>query len=224
MGIGCLPLVVFLILLALLPIMFGHVMAGALLKLHLDPAAAILLAIGILLGGALNLPVRRFIRTEEMLADPFAILGLPGLWPRVQRVQRETILAVNVGGCVIPTGLALYEAGHVVAAGAGPAVGLGLAVLVNTVVCYWVARPMKGIGIAMPGLVPPIVAVLAALVLVPDERVPVAFVAGVLGPLLGADVMHLRDIPHISTGVASIGGAGTFDGIVLSGIVAAYLA
>jgi uncharacterized membrane protein len=33
---------------------------------------------------------------------------------------------------------------------------------------------------------------------------PVAFVAGVLGPL--------------------IGGAGTFDGIVLSGIVAAYLA
>ena len=53
---------------------------------------------------------------------------------------------------------------------------------------------------------------------------PVVFVAGVLGPLIGADLLHLRDIEKITTGIASIGGAGTFDGIVLSGIVAAYLA
>jgi uncharacterized membrane protein len=46
----------------------------------------------------------------------------------------------------------------------------------------------------------------------------------VLGPLIGADLLHLRDIEKIATGIASIGGAGTFDGIVLSGIVAAYLA
>ncbi|MDH4154237.1 MAG: DUF1614 domain-containing protein, partial [Nitrospira sp.] len=47
---------------------------------------------------------------------------------------------------------------------------------------------------------------------------------GVLGPLIGADLLHLRDIEKIATGIASIGGAGRFDGIVLSGIVAAYLA
>jgi uncharacterized membrane protein len=46
----------------------------------------------------------------------------------------------------------------------------------------------------------------------------------VLGPLIGADLLHLRDIEELETGIASIGGAGTFDGIVLSGIVAAYLA
>jgi uncharacterized membrane protein len=40
---------------------------------------------------------------------------------------------------------------------------------------------------------------------------------------VGADQRHLKDIQKISAGVASIGGAGTFDGIVLSGIVAAYL-
>ena len=49
--------------------------------------------------------------------------------------------------------------------------------------------------------------------------VPFAF-----GQLIGADLLHLRDIEKIATGIASIGGAGTFDGIVLSGIVAAYLA
>ena len=55
------------------------------------------------------------------------------------------------------------------------------------------------------------------------ERAPVAFVAGVLGPLVGADLLHLKDIGRISTGLLSIGGAGTFDGIVLSGLLAAIL-
>ncbi len=42
--------------------------------------------------------------------------------------------------------------------------------------------------------------------------------------LIGADLLHLRDIEKLATGIASIGGAGPFDGIVLSGIVAPYLA
>jgi uncharacterized membrane protein len=77
----------------------------------------------------------------------------------------------------------------------------------------------------MPGFVPPLVSLGTALLLAPGEAPAVAFVAGVLGPLIGADLLHLRDVSKIATtGVASIGGAGTFDGIVLSGIMAAYLA
>jgi len=50
-----------------------------------------------------------------------------------------------------------------------------------------------------------------------------ALLAHRLNVLIGADLRHLhpRDISKL---IASIGGAGTFDGIVLSGIVAAYLA
>jgi uncharacterized membrane protein len=62
------------------------------------------------------------------------------------------------------------------------------------------------------------------MLLAPDIAPPVAFVVGVTGPLVGADLLHLRDIHLTETGVVSIGGAGTFDGIVLSGVVAAYLA
>jgi len=40
----------------------------------------------------------------------------------------------------------------------------------------------------------------------------------------GADLLYLREIKHSAVGMTSIGGAGTFDRIVLSGIVAAYLA
>jgi uncharacterized membrane protein len=76
----------------------------------------------------------------------------------------------------------------------------------------------------MPSLFPALLAAVSALLLVPDQAPLVAFVASMLGPLMGADLLHLRDIEKIATGIASIGGAGTFDGIVLSGIVAAYLA
>jgi uncharacterized membrane protein len=63
-----------------------------------------------------------------------------------------------------------------------------------------------------------------AVILAPSEAAPVAYIAGVAGPLIGADLLHLREIEQSATGIASIGGAGTFDGLVLSGIVAAYLA
>ena len=58
-----------------------------------------------------------------------------------------------------------------------------------------------------------------ALLLVSAERsAPVARVAG---PLIGADLLQLPEIEASAVGVASIGAAGTFDGI---GLVAAYLA
>jgi uncharacterized membrane protein len=224
MGPGCLPLAIFLILLALLPLAFGQLFTEALLKLRLAPETALLVAIGIIVGSGINLPVKRIVHAEEVVVHPLAVFGMPWLWPSLRRVRRETVIAVNVGGCMIPTALAAYETGYVASEGWAAVGALIVAVLVSTAVCYWIARPVKGIGIAMPGLVPPLVAVTAAMVLAPEQRVPVAFVAGVLGPLIGADLLHLRDISRIATGVASIGGAGTFDGIVLSGIVAAYLA
>jgi uncharacterized membrane protein len=64
----------------------------------------------------------------------------------------------------------------------------------------------------------------SAIMMFPDFAPPVAFAAGALGPLIGADLLRLGQINRISTGVASIGGAGTFDGIVLSALVATLLA
>lgn len=219
-----LPLLLFLLLLALLPFVFGQLFTVALIKLKLAPTTALLVVIGIFIGSPINIPLKRIPRTESMLADPLAVFGLSGWWPSTMRVRRDTIIAVNVGGCLIPVALAAYETFHLMAAGWQPLSGLLLAIFINTMLCYRMAQPIEGIGIAIPGLFPPLIAAISALLLVPDQAPPVAFVAGVLGPLIGADLLHLRDVSKISTGVASIGGAGTFDGIVLSGIVAAYLA
>jgi len=222
--LGCLPIVLFLLLLILLPFWFAQVMGLALAKLRLDPQTALLVIVGIFLGSVVNIPVKRLVRHEDVPIHPFPHFGFLDRWPQFQRVRRETIVAVNLGGCIIPTMVAIYEIGQLVMEAWTLLFAVVLAVAINTTVCYKLAKPVKGIGIAMPAMVPPIVAVMSALVLAPDQAPPLAFVAGVLGPLLGADILHLREIPRISTGMASIGGAGTFDGIVLSGILAAYLA
>lgn len=142
MPLAWLSLAAFAVLVLLLPWLFAELMAGALAKLHVSPGAAAALIIAILLGSLVNIPVRRIARGDERIA-----------WT----MRRDTVVAVNLGGCA------------------------------------------------------------------PENAAPVAYIAGVAGPLVGADLLHLKDIAGLETGIASIGGAGTFDGILLSGIVAAYL-
>lgn len=144
--------------------------------------------------------------------------------PFRQRVRSYTVIAVNVGGCLIPLAIALYEIVRVVDQGTQALLALIAIVALNVGVCYRLARPIPNVGVAMPTLVPPLVAAIPSFLLVPESAPPVAFVAGVLGPLIGADLLHLGEIERLQTGVASIGGAGTFDGIVLSGMFAALLA
>jgi len=209
------------LLVVLFPLLFAELMAASLVKLHLSPDSALLLVIGIIVGGFINIPVKRLSRSEDVMVYPYAAFGLARRYPRWQRRRSDTIIAVNLGGCVIPTALAIYELAQLDAAML-PTVGIIAAV--NIAVCYLLARPVDGVGITLPGLVPALVAALLAWNLAGGQAAPVAFIAGIAGPLVGADLLHLKDISKMATGVASIGGAGTFDGIVLSGIVAAYLA
>jgi uncharacterized membrane protein len=130
------------------------------------------------------------------------------------------VLAVNVGGAVIPALFSMYLFAHT----AYPFRML-LALALVTWVVHKVARPVPGIGIATPMLVPPIVAALAALILTPADGAPAtAYVSGTLGTLIGADILNLSRIRGLKAPVASIGGAGTFDGIFLTGILAVLLA
>ncbi|HTS41231.1 MAG TPA: DUF1614 domain-containing protein [Xanthobacteraceae bacterium] len=222
--LALLSLLIVLTLLVLFPFFFAELMFASLSKLHLDPSMALALVIAIFVGGLLNIPVKSIEHDRDVVVHPLAVYGFADFWPQLKRVHRRTIIAVNVGGCLIPTGLVFYEIMHLLMA--SPKV-LAVALLgcsFNIVACYIIARPVAGIGIVMPGVVSPLVAVSFAKLLAPDLAAPVAFIIGVVGPLVGADLMHLKDVETSELGIASIGGAGTFDGIILSGIVAAYLA
>lgn len=219
-----LSLLVFLIMAVLFPLVFGELMLASFSKLHLSPSTALTLVIAIFVGGLFNIPVKSIVNDRDIVVHPLSVYGLSNFWPQLQRVRRETIIAVNVGGCLIPGGLVLYEIIQLAAFNPQALIAVATGCVVNSLVCYFIARPVPGIGIVMPGVISPIIAVSVALLLAPDVAAPVAFAIGVVGPLVGADLMHLKDIEASEIGVVSIGGAGTFDGIVLSGIVAAYLA
>lgn len=221
---GCLPLLVIFALLFLVPLFFAHAMLAALGKLGLSPGVALVVLLGIFLGGSINIPFKRIPREEEYIVDPFMLFGFGRIFPRLRVARGYTTLAVNLGGCVIPCAIALYQAARILAYGPYAAVVLLVASLLSIGVCYRLARPVPGVGIAMPALIPPLVAAIPSVLLMPDFAPPIAFAAGVAGPLVGADLLHIREIKTVPTGMASIGGAGTFDGIVLSGLIAALLA
>ena len=221
---GCLALVLVFLLLILLPFFFAQFMLAALAKLGLSPTAAFIILTGIIIGSAVNIPIKRFPRDEEISVDPFIMFGFGRLFSLPRRARRDVTVAVNLGGCVIPSMLAVYECLLVAKRGPDALMILLIVTLADVVVCFRIARPIPNLGLAMPALVPPLVAASLSLLLIPDFAPPVAFVAGVLGPLIGGDLLHLKNVLRMTPAIASIGGAGTFDGIVLSGLVAALLA
>jgi uncharacterized membrane protein len=140
----------FVVMLVLLPILFGELMAASLGRLHLSPGMALLLVVAIIIGGLVNIPVKRIAHERLVPMHPLAVFGLGRLWPEMARERRETVIAVNLGGCVVPTCLAAYQLLFLAAAGASTLLALVVAAGVNIAVCYFIARPVPGVGILMP--------------------------------------------------------------------------
>ena len=171
-----------------------------------------------LLGSYVNIPLAE-LPAEQVLSNRIvSAFGMPYVVPVVED-QPATIVAINVGGAVIPVLLSLY-----LVVRNGAYLPAALAVAIVAAIVHLLARPVYGIGIAVPALVPPVVASVAALLLSSEATPSVAYVAGSLGTLIGADLLNLRKLRGLGAPIASIGGAGTFDGIFLTGILAALLA
>lgn len=195
-----------------------EVLSIAFQKLGLSPRAALLLMLGALLGSGINIPLTSITSTPT--PPPQEVPRWGRIWrPAAPHPTGRTTIAVNLGGCIIPAGLALY----LLLRGLVNPFDLLLALLVVTTVSYAFSRPISGVGIGMPVFLAPLVTVVAALILEPENAAPLAFSSGVLGVLLGADILRLGDIRRMGVPLAAIGGAGTFDGVFLTGIIAVLL-
>lgn len=213
-----LMLVLFFLALILLPFLWVGLMGEAFSRLGVPPHLLFWLLILTLLGSLVNIPIYTW-ESKEVVGDMVvSYFGMRVRLPRVARTQK-TVLAVNLGGAVVPVALSLYLVTRM---------PFGLCVLLLlglvTFVANRLARPVKGLGIAIPGLIPPLAAALGAYLLCPPElRAPSAYIASTMGILIGADLLKLGEIAKMGAPVASIGGAGTFDAIFLSGIIAVLL-
>jgi uncharacterized membrane protein len=192
--------------------------------LGLPPGLALAALMASLIGSYINIPVAQIDSGAPHLAEIVSSFGVRYRVP-VHYARGATTLAVNVGGAIVPMLISIYVLSHQPAAIMPSALG---ALIVALVVHRW-AQPVRGLGIAIPMFIPPIVAAVAAWVLAAlfsgySHIDAIAYVGGVLGTLIGADIANLGKLRHLGAPVASIGGAGTFDGVFLTGIVAVLLA
>jgi uncharacterized membrane protein len=190
----------------------------AYLSLGISSGMAMLLLFASLIGSYFNITIGH-LPPEHIVSDEVRdYFGMYYVIPRVEDLQ-GTAIAVNVGGAVIPTIMSLYLlfARHLWFRGL-------IATAIVAVVLHLLAHPVRGVGIAVPIFVPVVVTAIVAWLLAGEHAAPLAYIAGSMGTLIGADLTNFGKVQGLGAPVASIGGAGTFDGIFLTGILAVLLA
>jgi uncharacterized membrane protein len=187
-------------------------------RIGLSSKSATLLLLASLLGSYINIPVAHFIEERVVPQEMVDYFGQRYVVPEVVDWP-GMILAVNVGGAVIPFLLSVYLLARnriwLVSA---------IATAIVAIVVHMLARIVPGAGISVPILAPPLLSAALAILLSRDFAAPVAYVSGSLGTLIGADLLNLHRIQGIGTPIVSFGGAGTFDGIFVTGILAVLIA
>jgi uncharacterized membrane protein len=213
-------------LFSILVILFGaliiivqlRILRYAYMRLGVSPGAALFLLFGSLIGSYFNIPITILPGATVQSGQVVDFYGMQYVVPYVTSWP-GTVLAVNVGGAVIPTVMSAYLVLRYQLW-----LRAALVTVVVAAVMHSMATPVPGIGIAVPVFAPVVTTAIIAFILSREYAAPLAYIGGSMGTLIGADLLNLGNIGGLGAPVASIGGAGTFDGIFLTGILAVLLA
>ena len=207
--IGCSILALFILFFPIfLLLLFLDVVTFGFERLGISPGVTVALLLAMLIGSIINIPIS--MRTVEY--SRYCYFG----WFQVP-VRQEYGLAINLGGTIIPTGVSIYLLFK------APLLPTLLATALMIMICKFLTRPVPGRGLAIPMIIPPVLATAFALLLGGDFAPPVAYISDVLGTLLGGDLLNLGRARKLGAGIVSIGGAGVFDGISLVNIFSVVL-
>ena len=213
---GFFSILVFLAI-ALVILIQLRILRYAYMRLGVGPGVALLLLFGSLIGSYFNIPITVLPGPPVRAGEVVDFFGMRYVVPYV--VSPGTILAVNVGGAVIPAVMSTYLVLRYQLW-----LKAAIATAVIALIIHSMATPVQGIGIAVPVFVPVVATAILSLILSREYAAPLAYIGGSMGTLIGADLLNLDKIGSLGAPVASIGGAGTFDGIFLTGILAVLLA
>ena len=195
-----------------------RILRYAYMKLGVGPGVALLLLFGSLIGSYFNIPVSVLPGPPVRSGEIVDFYGMRYIVPIVSQWP-GTVLAVNVGGAVIPTVMSSYLVLRYQLW-----LKAAIATAIIAFIIHSMATPVAGVGIAVPVFAPAITTAILAFILSREYAAPLAYIGGSMGTLIGADLLNLDKIGGLGAPVASIGGAGTFDGIFLTGILAVLLA
>ncbi len=209
----------FLVLVVVLIVMIElRILAYAYRKIGVRPRYVFAVLVLSLVGSYINIPLYAVPVRGLVTPETVTIYGRTYVVPPPIEAG-ATVVAINVGGALLPILLSLYLFFRL-----RMYVRMLVGVAVVALIVYRLASIVPGVGIAVPMLVPPLAAVAVSLVLAFRRAPPVAYVSGSMGTLIGADVLNLGRIAELGAPMISIGGAGTFDGVFLTGIIAGLLA
>lgn len=185
-----------------------------------------------LFGSHINIPIKEIVSIEPLVAlRRVSFFGVSWIIPEYGQRRRKTILSINLGGAVIPIITSIYLLlVNVPSREPSPLnsyIKILIALIIVTIVTNRIAKPIRGFGIAIPTFIPPLTTALTSLILysISTKSNPfiIAYVSGTVGTLLGADLLNLDKIPKLGAPIVSVGGAGIFDGIYLTGIISTFL-
>lgn len=188
-------------------------------KLGLSEDSAYLLLLCTLIGSLVNIPLFSLKADGEVpIRIPVELMR----WTffKLPPVTDRITVTVNVGGAVVPVAFSFYLISH----NSLNLFEIASAVAAVALISRMISFPVPGAGISMPTLIAPIAAALIATLLDPPQRAPLAYISGTLGVLIGADLLRMNDIRKLGAPFAAIGGAGSFDGVYLTGLLAVMLA
>jgi uncharacterized membrane protein len=203
---------------ALIIVVQLRILRYAYMRLGIGPGAALLLLFGSLIGSYFNIPITILPGAHAQSGQIVDFYGMRYVVPLVT-TWPGTVLAVNVGGAVIPTIMSTYLVIRYQLW-----FKAAIATVVIALIIHSMATPVAGIGIAVPVFAPVVTTAILAFILSREYAAPLAYIGGSMGTLIGADLLNLDKVAGLGAPVASIGGAGTFDGIFLTGILAVLLA
>ena len=166
----------------------------------------------------MNIPVAE-LPAKEIVVD--RAVSFFGVWYAVPEVVRQgrTVIAINLGGAFIPIALSVYL---LIKQGIYAEAAIGVAIV--AFISRRAATLVPGMGIAVPTLLLPIVAVLTALLISRKMRPLWPISPAAWAACCADDLLNLGHIQELGAPVVSIGGAGISDGVFLTGIVAVLLA
>jgi len=218
-------------LMVMFPVLYFWFEPAFILGLGISSTVASIILLASLIGSYINIPVFEMRSYQPIVSARYiSYFGFNWVIPNLEWREQKTVIAVNVGGAVIPVMFSIYLFIKYVIFGSNPmlfTIKVLVATLIVTLLINRLARPIKGVGIAMPGIVAAIITAITSLIIAPIggycNVTVIAYISGTLGALLGADILNLHKIPELGAPVASIGGAGTFDGVFLNGLFSIIL-
>jgi len=197
----------------LLTLGYINIVAAGFERMGISPEITLFVLFLILISSSVNIPVTKQKTVLSKKSYFFGFFTKPSI--------EVHCIAVNLGGAIIPVLLSFYFLFQVYSNGFS-LIRVLIATILMIIVAKYYSKIVPGRGITLPILIPPLFSTLFSFFLMPNFAAPCAFISGVLGTLIGADLLNLKKISKLG-GFLSIGGAGVFDGIFLTGIVSALL-